>query len=37
MTYNKRIRLIFELPQEVIMAIKLRAIKTDSTTGHIVC
>lgn len=32
-----RIRMIVDLPIDVQMAIKLRAVKSNSTTGEVVC
>lgn len=33
---NKRTRMIVDLPAEAQMAIKLRAVKSNSTTGQVV-
>jgi hypothetical protein len=37
MAAGDRTRMIFELPTEVQMAIRLRAVKSDVTTGEVVC
>ena len=34
---NERTRMIVDLPSDVQMAIKLRAVKGNSTTGAVVC
>ena len=34
---NERSRMIVDLPTEVQMAIKLRAVKANMTTGAVVC
>jgi hypothetical protein len=34
---NARNRMILELPSEVQMAIRLRAVKSNATTGEVVC
>jgi hypothetical protein len=34
---NERNRMIVDLPSEVQMAIRLRAVKSNTTTGNVVC